>query len=153
MSDRGTDLLARLSGFMREHGLKQTRQRTTIFEIFLGTEHVSVEDLLTAVQKVEPGVGYATVYRALKLFVEAGVAHKRSFGDGQARYEPVDVNDEHHDHLICTICGEIFEFEDQVIERRQDQVAAQFGLKLTNHRMTLWGECLDNPNCPPPAGS
>jgi Fur family ferric uptake transcriptional regulator len=146
MSDRSSELRERLSAYMREHGLKQTRQRETVFEAFLASEHVSVDDLLGLVQKVEPGVGYATVYRALKLFVEADVAHKRSFGDGQARYEPVDIGDEHHDHLICTQCGKIFEFEDDIIEDRQEVVARNLGLKLTSHRMTLWGDC-QNTEC------
>ena len=149
MSDRAVELRDRLTTYMRENGLKQTRQRDIVFELFLSSEHVSVEELLAVVQGSEPGVGYATVYRALKLFVEAGVAHKRSFGDGHARYEPADLHDEHHDHLICTRCGKIFEFEDDIIEQRQEEVAKDMGLKLTNHRMTLWGECLNNPDCPP----
>ena len=53
-------------------------------------------------------------------------------------------HDEHHDHLICTRCGKIFEFEDDVIERRQLDVAERFGLQLTSHRMTLWGECAND---------
>ena len=149
MSDRAIELRERLSGHMRDNGLKQTRQRTAVFDTFLDSEHISVDELLSEVQKTEAGVGYATVYRALKLFVEAGVAHKRSFDDGQARYEPVDLHDDHHDHLICTRCGKIYEFEDELIEHRQEEVAKGFGLKLTNHRMTLWGECQDNPDCPP----
>jgi Fur family ferric uptake transcriptional regulator len=143
MSERAAVLGERLAAHMREHGLKQTRQRELVFTLFLGCDHVSVDDLLKVVQGTDPGVGHATVYRALKLFVAAGVAHKRSFDDGQARYEPVDLRDEHHDHLICTGCGKIFEFEDTVIERRQIEVAEGFGLKLTSHRMTLWGECVD----------
>jgi len=131
---------------MRDNGLKQTRQRQSVFDAFLATEHVSVDELLVEVQKVDSGVGYATVYRALKLFVEAGVAHKRSFGDGQARYEPVSQG-EHHDHLICTKCGKIYEFEDDIIEVRQVEVAKALGVKLTNHRMTLWGECMDSAEC------
>jgi Fur family ferric uptake transcriptional regulator len=147
MSDRGVGLRERFTLYIRENGLKQTRQRAAIFEAFLTSEHVSVDELLLAVQVQQPGVGYATVYRALKLFVQAGVADKSSFGDGQARFEPVDLHDEHHDHLICTECGKIFEFEDEVIERRQEAVAEKLGLKLKSHKMTLWGECLDIAAC------
>lgn len=147
MSDRGVALRERFDLYIRENGLKQTRQRAAIFEAFLTSEHVSVDELLLAVQVHQPGVGYATVYRALKLFVQAGVADKSRFGDGQARFEPVDLDDEHHDHLICTHCGVIFEFEDEVIERRQEAVAEKLGLKLRRHKMTLWGECLDIAAC------
>ncbi len=147
MSDRATELRNRLAVHMRMHGLKQTRQREVVFECFLGSEHVSVDELLSLIQKVEPGVGYATVYRTLKLFQEAGVAHQRRFGDGQARYEPVDLDDEHHDHLICNDCGHIFEFDDDVIEDRQAKIAQHHGLAIVAHRHELYGSCISPESC------
>jgi Fur family ferric uptake transcriptional regulator len=145
--DSNDDLRAVLAEYIRVNGLKNTRQRDVILETFLSSSgHTTIDQLLARVQEVNKGVGYATVYRTLKLFVEAGVASERRFGDGQAQYERAEV-DEHHDHLICRKCGTIFEFEDDIIERRQEIIAAQFGLKLTNHRMTLWGECADGKSC------
>src|SRR4051812_39652584 len=106
----------KLAAYMVVRGLKHTRQRDQILEAFFdASAHVSIDDLLALVQTRMPGVGYATVYRTMKLFAEAGVAHERHFQDGQTRYEPV-VPDEHHDHLICVTCGTIFEFEDPTIE-------------------------------------
>lgn len=133
---------------MREHGLKHTRQRDIILEAFFqGGGHVSIDELLSAVQREMAGVGYATVYRTVKLFVEAGVAHERQFNDGQTRYEPV-VEDAHHDHLICTTCGKIFEFEDPDIESRQAEVARAHGLQLTTHRHEIYGTCIAPESCP-----
>jgi Fur family ferric uptake transcriptional regulator len=83
----------------------------------------------------------------MKLFAEAGVAHERHFQDGQTRYEPV-VPDEHHDHLICTTCGHIFEFEDPVVEARQAEVAAQHGLRVVSHRHEIYGACQAPQTCP-----
>ena len=141
-------LLRRLERHMHDRGLKNTRQRQVILDTFLEVDgHVAVDELLVKVQGHMPSVGYATVYRTLKLFVEAGVAHERRFGDGQARYEPVRA-DEHHDHLICVDCGHIFEFEDQVIEERQAQVAVEHGLKLVSHRHDIYGTCSTGPACP-----
>ena len=147
MSDQADELRQRLATHMREHGLKQTRQREAVFDAFLHSEHVSVDELLGQVQQVEPGVGYATVYRALKLFLEAGVAHERRFGDGQARYEPVEIGDEHHDHLICNDCGHIFEFDDDLIEARQIEIALAHGLKIVAHRHEVYGVCLRPESC------
>jgi Fur family ferric uptake transcriptional regulator len=133
---------------MRERGLKHTRQRDEILEAFFAaTGHVSVDDLLGLVQARMPGVGHATVYRTMKLFAEAGVAHERHFQDGQTRYEPV-VADEHHDHLICTVCDTIFEFEDDVIEQRQQEIARAHGLRVASHRHEIYGTCLEPEACP-----
>lgn len=137
----------RLAAYMRERGLKQTRQRDQILEVFFGAGgHVSIEDLLGRVQVKMPGVGYATVYRTMKLFSEAGLAHERHFQDGQTRYEPV-VADEHHDHLICAGCGQIYEFEDPVIEQRQSDLARAHGMRVTSHRHEIYGQCLDEAAC------
>jgi len=132
---------------MRENSLKKTKQRDAILDVFLQTDgHTNLDQLLARVQRSLPGVGYATVYRAMKVFVHADVASERHFGDGPALYEPAE-QDEHHDHLICTRCGRIFEFEDDTIEERQHVVAKSMGLRLTHHRMTLWGECEDKKAC------
>jgi Fur family ferric uptake transcriptional regulator len=139
---------ARLTRHMREKGLKHTRQRDEILEAFFSVGgHTSIDDLLARVQTRMPGVGYATVYRSMKLFVEAGVAHARNFRDGQTRFEPRLV-DEHHDHLICTDCGRIFEFEDPQIESRQSEIAAGYGLRLTSHRHEIYGSCASPDQCP-----
>lgn len=140
------DARARLELHMRQKGLKHTRQRDEILEAFFAVGgHASIEDLLGKVQSRLPGVGYATVYRSLRLFVEAGIAQERRFDDGQTRYEP--VSDEHHDHLICTTCGTIFEFEDPGIESAQAAVAAAHGLQVRTHRHEIYGTCLHPESC------
>lgn len=149
------DARARLDAYMTGRGLKHTRQRDLILEAFYEAgSHVSVDDLMRIVADRASGVGTATVYRSLKLFVEAGVAHERRFQDGQTRYEPVLSND-HHDHLICTDCGRIFEFEDPEIEERQAVVAERWGIRVTSHRHEIYGSCVTPANCPhrPPASS
>ncbi len=143
-----SDLRDQLALYMSKKGLKNTRQRTAILDAFLDCPgHVSLDELLVKVHERKSGVGYATVYRTMKLFVEAGVAEERQFGDGQARYEVVDLEHDHHDHLICTICGHIFEFEDDEIERRQASIAMARGLRITSHRLDLWGECQSPASC------
>lgn len=128
--------------YLSEEGLKATRQRTLIVETFdrLG-EHVSVEDLLAAVKERDAAIGYATVYRTLKLLVDGGLASIRHFGDGFARFEP--RMEEHHDHLICEDCGKIVEFHDEEIERLQEVLAKRLGFRLTRHRHELYGLCED----------
>ena len=93
--------------FLLTQGLKSTRQRELILDEFLRAgSHLSTEDLYLRLRKGNPHIGYATVHRTLKLFAECGIAEQRNFGDGQARYE-ASAHDEHHDHLICVVCGKI----------------------------------------------
>ena len=136
-------LRARLNDYMTRHGLRSTEQRRVVTEMFFVTEgHLSIEDLLEKVRVEEPRIGYATVYRTLKLLKECGLAFERHFGDGVSRYE-VAWEDEHHDHLICIECEKIIEFEDDAIEALQHQVAAKHGFKLVRHKLELYGICPD----------
>jgi Fur family ferric uptake transcriptional regulator len=134
------ELKERWRAYVQDRRLNVTAQREAIVEQFLRTrEHVSIDELLLKVRKRHPRVGYATVYRTLKLLVDSGLAVERQFGDGQARYEVVG---DHHDHLICVKCGLILEFEDDEIERLQDKIAARLGgFTVLRHRHELYGLC------------
>lgn len=129
------------NAFAVRKGLRSTKQRDIILDVFLAThEHLSVEELYLKVRASHPGIGQATVYRTLKLFVEAGLAREMTFADGQTRYEH-QLAGEHHDHLICTRCNAIIEFEDETIERLQREIAERHGFLLTSHKMQLCGLC------------
>lgn len=126
--------------YLRDNNLNTTQQRELIVDQFVRChEHVSIDELLARVRKRNRKIGYATVYRTLKLLVDCGIAIQRQFGDGQARFE---VAGDHHDHLICTKCGLILEFEDEEIERLQDKIALRLGgFEVTRHRHELYGQC------------
>ncbi len=128
----------------REHlhrlGLKWTAQRDDIAQVFFASKrHISVEELYHAVKRVNPRIGYATVYRTMKLLTECGLAIESHFLNGEARYESTEGH--HHDHLICTECGTIVEFEEERIEALQREVAKRAGFLFTGHRMELYGVC------------
>ncbi len=136
-------LRARLNEYMTKHGLRSTEQRRVVTEMFFATQgHLSIEDLLDKVRVTEPRIGYATVYRTLKLLKECGLAFERHFGDGVSRYE-VAWEDEHHDHLICLDCEKIIEFEDDAIEKLQHAVASKHDFTLERHKLELYGVCPD----------
>ncbi len=134
------ELKERWRTYIQDKRLNVTAQREAIVEQFLRTrDHVSIDELLSKVRKRQPKVGYATVYRTLKLLVDSGLAVERQFGDGQARFEVVG---DHHDHLICVKCGLILEFEDNEIERLQDKIAVRLGgFTVLRHRHELYGVC------------
>jgi Fur family transcriptional regulator, ferric uptake regulator len=136
-------LRGRFEDYVRKHGLKSTSQRDAIVDQFLrSTGHMSIDDLLAKVRKRAPKVGYATVYRTMKLLTDSGIAAARQFGDGQTRYEVMGDEHAHHDHLICVNCGLILEFENDTIEQLQDEMADRLGgFKLVRHKLELYGLC------------
>ncbi|WP_298271361.1 Fur family transcriptional regulator [Geobacter sp.] len=127
--------------YIARQGLKSTRQRDIILEAFLSSDrHLSIEELYLKLRVKHPNIGYATVYRTLKLFAESGIAREMQFGDGQTRYDHVGEG-EHHDHLVCTGCGAIIEFENETIETLQNEVAAAHGFLIKTHKLELYGLC------------
>lgn len=128
---------------IQKAGLRKTAQRDVILEVFLGTEeHLSSEDLYWLVQKEDPTVGHTTVYRTLKLLTEAGLAREVRLGDGRTYYEH-HYNQEHHDHMICTECGKVYEFYSPELEAMQDEMAAKYNFKPTHHSLRILGVCED----------
>lgn len=127
--------------YVRQQGLKNTSQRMKILEKFLSSKsHYSTEELYLKLRQEHPKIGYATVHRTLKLLAECGIAIEVDFGDGQTRFEPLNV-DQHHDHLVCTHCGLIVEFTEPQIEQLQQQVAEQYDFTIERHRHELYGLC------------
>lgn len=128
--------------WLTDHGLKYTRQRGTIVEVFFegAGEHLSLDELLERAKARQPSVGYATVYRTMKVLVACGLATEHKFAEGQVRYEPAEGA--HHDHLICVTCGKILEFEDDRVEAFQDEVAARNQMRVVSHRHEIYAECL-----------
>lgn len=128
---------------IQKAGLRKTGQRDLILEIFLRTEeHLTSEDLYRLVRKQDQSVGHTTVYRTLKLLIEAGLAREVRLGDGKTYYEH-HYNHEHHDHMICTDCGKVIEFFSPELEALQETMAEKFDFKLTHHSLRILGVCDD----------
>ncbi len=127
--------------YVAREGLKSTQQREAILDFFLSShQHRSIEELYRAIRAKHPNIGYATVCRTLKLFAGSGIAREIHIGDGQTRYEHI-ADGEHHDHLVCTRCGKIAEFENKTIEKLQAAVADSHGFLIESHKLELYGLC------------
>ena len=132
---------------LKRAGLKVTLPRIKILEILKSpdNQHISAEDVYKILLENNEEIGLATVYRVLNQFDDAGIVTRHHFEGGKSVFEV--SHKEHHDHLVCLKCGKVMEFEDEVIEERQLKVAQEHGLKLTNHSLYLYGECLDEEEC------
>ncbi|MCP2520587.1 transcriptional repressor [SCandidatus Aminicenantes bacterium Aminicenantia_JdfR_composite] len=127
--------------YIRSKNLKQSKQRMQILEIFLKTEkHLTAEELYRLVKRRFPSIGYATIYRTLKLLCDCGICSELRLDDGTIRYEHL-YGHEHHDHLICIKCGKFVEVVDPEIEKLQEKLAKKEGFILKRHRLQMYGIC------------
>ena len=130
-----------LEEFIVQNKLKITKQRRAVLNAFLECEkHVSAEELYNQVTITDPKVGLATVYRTLALLTRSGLASEMDCGDGQKRYAHSYMHG-HHDHMICTECGKIIEFNHPLIEQLQEEIALKNGFTITSHKLDMFGLC------------
>lgn len=135
-------LLSDFKQLLKDNGLKFTIQREVILEMLYNSdEHLTPEGLHHLIQEKHPelGTGIATVYRTLSLLEDSEMVTSLSFGAQGKKYE-LGAKD-HHDHIICTSCGNITEFVDEEIERRQKEITEALGFVMQEHSMQIYGIC------------
>lgn len=132
---------------LKRAGLKITLPRVKILAILQdpNNQHISAEDAYKILLDQHEEIGLATVYRVLNQFDDAGIVSRHHFEGGKSVFEL--SHKKHHDHLVCLKCGKVVEFEDDVIENRQLDIAKKHDIKLTNHSLYLYGECNDVEAC------
>lgn len=123
---------------LRKAGLKVTLPRLKILQLLesAGQRHMSAEDVYKALMEADEDVGLATVYRVLTQFESAGLVVRHNFDGGHAVFELADGG--HHDHMVCVDSGEVIEFMDAEIERRQKEIVKQHGFELVEHNLVLY---------------
>jgi len=126
---------------LRKAGLKATLPRLKILNILeqSKTGHMTAEDVYKAMIEGGEEAGLATVYRVLTQFESAGLVIRHNFEGGRSVFE-LDQG-QHHDHMVCIECGQVFEFMDPEIEKRQRQVAREAGFVMEEHSLYLYGIC------------
>ena len=135
-------LLERFKQILKKNALKFTIQREVILKtLYDSDEHLTPEALHRLIQNKYPDlkIGIATVYRTLSLLEDSDIVTSLSFGTQGKKYELGAK--EHHDHMICTECGDITEFVDEEIEKRQEKIAKEFGFAMKDHSMQIYGIC------------
>ena len=117
---------------LEDRGYRSTAPRRAIVKVVEEKqEGFTAEDVVRDL----PKIGRATVFRTLKLFLEAGIICRLSLLDGAPRYMLSRV--EHHHHTICIKCGKIGEFRAATIERLIRSMAADLSGEIVGHRIEL----------------
>ena len=129
------------AAYLKNNGLLHSAKREQILDIFLKTEdHPTIEDLYLLVKKKNPNIGLATVYRAMKVICNAGLARETDFGNGQKSFEH-KYQHQHHGHLVCIKCGRIIEVISPEIEKLQQKLARKHKFSPVRHTMQIFGTC------------
>jgi Fur family ferric uptake transcriptional regulator len=125
----------------KQENIDEFEDRFKILDVFLQTErHLTVSELIQLLN--ESGYTFTPdfVRDTLKLMCRFGFASKNRFYNGEVRYEHRHLG-QHHDHMICTKCKQIYEFEDEQIENMQVQIAAAYNFHMLQHKMEIYGIC------------
>ena len=131
---------SRVAKLCVDKGLKMTEPRKVIAKVLSESkDHPDVESLHSRVRSLAPTISIATVYRPMKLFEDTNIVTKRDFGDGRARYEEIQGDEDHHHHLIDVRTGKVIEFYNEELERLKVKIANDLGYELVAHHLELFG--------------
>ena len=134
---------SRVAKLCIDKGLKMTEPRKVIAKVLSDSkDHPDVESLHNRVRSLDPTISIATVYRTMKLFEDTNIVTKRDFGDGRARYEEIQGDEDHHHHLIDVRTGRVIEFYNEELERLKVKIANDLGYELVDHHLELFGSPL-----------
>jgi Fur family ferric uptake transcriptional regulator len=128
----------RALGSLSEAGFRSGRGRRQVVDL-LGRQDCALTGL--EIDRRLPGVGRATVYRALEQLESLGLIQRVDLGGESAGYEPVDPGGHHHHHIVCEHCGRVIAFEDEGLEQAIVALAKRPDFKVSSHEVTLRGEC------------
>lgn len=134
-------VLEEFETFLKEKGLKMTRERLALYEGVLEQKgHFNVDILVQRLKENGYKISRDTVYRNLPVFLESGIL-RQSFRTSRDTIYELAAGKPHHDHMLCRKCGRITEFVDPSIEKIQETVAQKNGFKLEYHCHQLVGVC------------
>ncbi|MEM7359457.1 MAG: ferric iron uptake transcriptional regulator [Pseudomonadota bacterium] len=126
---------------LKDVGLKTTLPRLRILSILEedSQRHFTAEDVYKTLLDAGEEIAFATVYRVLTQFENAGLVLRHNFEGGRSVFE-LDRG-KHHDHMVCAKCNTVTEFFDPQIEERQKLIAAEHEFDLQDHSLYLYGIC------------
>ncbi len=133
-----------LRHFLRQKGLKYTRQREAVWSAFhsLGAQHPSCAEIYDRSRTIAPRLSWATVYRTLRWMKEQEIVVDRDFGNGRTRFEPGGKGLTHA-HLVCRQCGKVIELKDRAIESFWKKAAKKYRFEVSRKIVEGYGLCAE----------
>ncbi|MEM6823380.1 MAG: transcriptional repressor [Verrucomicrobiota bacterium] len=142
MTEAPADIKEKIIAYMESNGLRITNQRRAIIDAAFSTQdHYTAEELLERAKKVDASVSRATIYRTLPVLVQTGLLRELDLGKDQSYYDPNYAKHPNHNHIICTDCGKIVEFEDHCLDVRESILVKNLGFLPGNVQLRIEGSC------------
>jgi Fur family ferric uptake transcriptional regulator len=134
-------LIDEFRAYLKANELPVTPQRVAVAEVLLLRDrHYSAEEIGRELEKDGVKVGTATIYRSIEVLVRSGLVVERDFGEGFRRFESARDMPQ-HEHVLCTVCGKVVEFQDERLERMTREIAEAKGYLRQRHRLVIYGVC------------
>jgi Fur family ferric uptake transcriptional regulator len=131
----------RFQKHVRNEGMRWTQEREQLLQLIYKLHgHFSVEDLYGHAQDNGLNISKATIYRNVSLLEKCNLVDKITTHQGEVVYEH-SLDHEHHDHLICTKCRKLIEFQNRDIERLQIEIAQEHQFQIKHHSLNIYGLC------------
>lgn len=135
-------LIEKILAALKQKGLRTTGQRKTIIQAAFSTqEHYTAEELLQRAKAIDSSISRATVYRTIDVLVESGFLGQLNLGDAFHRYDPNSADHPNHNHIICSDCGKIVEFEDPCINLREVALVSNLGFQAQSTHVCIQAKC------------
>ncbi len=116
---------------------RNTKQRAAIQKAFEDTSRpLGPQEVLDAARTHAPGIGIATVYRAIKGMVDEGALVRVELPGEPTRYEIAGRG--HHHHFRCNTCDRVFEVEGCPSDLSR---LVPRGFEIQGHDVLLYGRC------------
>ncbi len=128
---------------LREAGYRLTQARLTVLKV-LETErgHITSATVLDKVERLRPGVGRASVFRALDLFTQLGII-RPTFMETSLTPTYVLMHGDHHHHVVCTDCKRFIEFADCGLDALKESLERSLDMRISGHLLEFFGICAD----------
>ncbi|HEX5826687.1 MAG TPA: Fur family transcriptional regulator [Candidatus Limnocylindrales bacterium] len=121
-------------------GYRLTEPRLAVAAMIAEREgHFTAAELVAEARRRHPGLGRATVFRALDLFASLSVVERVDLPAGDHAY--VACERTHHHHAICTGCGRSTDVDDQGLADVLTAIGGRSGFRVTTHRLEIFGLC------------
>ncbi len=148
---KNTEAHETFKSYLKSEKHRVTPERFDVLDAALSYKgHFGADDLYVKMKSDKMNISRATIYNTLELLADCEILAKRHFGDNKTHYES-SFNRKNHDHLICTSCGQINEFDNDKILQIVEEVSSKLGYKYTGYSFTIFGRCKDKDNCSNPS--
>ena len=126
---------------LKQAGYRLTQARLTVLKVLEAEHgHITSADVLEKVERVNPAIGRASVFRTLELLTQLGII-RPTYISTSSTPTYVLMHGGHHHHVICTECKRFFEFDDCGLEALTSNLQATLGIEISGHLLEFYGVC------------